>query len=68
MIMIIVLVVLAIFVVPVIFQFLWNITMPEVFGLKTISYWQAFRLLLLAGLIFGVGSLIKLNLIKLNLN
>lgn len=62
MIMIIVVVVLTIFVMPVIFQFLWNITMPEVFGLKTISYWQAFRLLLLAGLIFGAGSLINLNL------
>jgi hypothetical protein len=27
--------------------------MPEVFNLKEISFWQAFRLLLIAGLIFG---------------
>jgi len=35
------------------FQWLWNITMPDVFNLKTINYWQAFRLLLIAGLLFG---------------
>ena len=59
--LIIAIAVLAIFIVPAIFQFLWNITMPEVFGLKVISYWQAFRLLLLAGMIFGAGSLLKFN-------
>lgn len=35
------------------FQWLWNITMPQVFNLKVITYWQAFRLLLLAGMLFG---------------
>ncbi len=34
-------------------HWLWNITMPEVFGLKEITYWQAFRLLIIAGLLFG---------------
>lgn len=34
-------------------KWLWNMTMPEVFGLKVITYWQAFRLLLIAGLLFG---------------
>ena len=34
------------FFVPAVFRFLWNITVPEVFGLRTIRYWQAFRLLL----------------------
>jgi hypothetical protein len=28
-----------------IFQVLWNITVPEIFGLMKIRYWQAFRLL-----------------------
>ena len=35
------------------FQWLWNITMPQVFNLKVITYWQAFRLLLIAGMLFG---------------
>lgn len=34
-------------------QWLWNITIPQVFGLKEITYWQAFRLLIIAGLLFG---------------
>ena len=35
------------------FQWLWNITMPQVFGLKVITFWQGFRLLLIAGMLFG---------------
>jgi hypothetical protein len=27
--------------------------MPELFGLKKVTYWQAFRLLLLAMILFG---------------
>ena len=37
----------------VIFRWLWNTTMPEVFGLKELSFWQAFRIMLLAGILFG---------------
>lgn len=37
---------------------LWNTTMPEVFGLKTISFWQALKLLLIAGILFGAPSAI----------
>jgi len=44
------------------FTWLWNITMPEVFGLKEITFWQAFRLLLLAGFLFGAGSFIHFNI------
>lgn len=25
------------------FQWLWNTRLPELFGLRAISYWQAFR-------------------------
>jgi hypothetical protein len=32
---------------------LWNILMPELFGLKTITYWQAFGIVILGHLIFG---------------
>jgi hypothetical protein len=38
------------------FQWLWNITMPQVFGLNVITFWQAFRLLILAAFLFGTGE------------
>ena len=38
------------------FRWLWNITMPQVFELKTISFWQAFRLLLIASFLFKDGG------------
>lgn len=44
-----------------IFQWLWNITMPEVFGLRRIGFWLAFRLLLIAGFLSS-GSFINFNL------
>jgi hypothetical protein len=31
-----------------VFQLLWNMTMPETFGLKPIRFWVAFRLLLIS--------------------
>ena len=36
-----------------IFQWLWNITMPQIFNLSTITFWEAVRLLILAGILFG---------------
>jgi len=47
------LVILLVFIAAALFQWLWNTTMPEVFNLKMITFWQAFRLLLIAGLLFG---------------
>lgn len=35
------------------FQYLWNTTMPEVFGLGTITYWQSLRLILMAAILSG---------------
>jgi hypothetical protein len=32
---------------------LWNWLMPEIFGLKTVSYWQAWGLLALSCCLFG---------------
>jgi hypothetical protein len=46
-------VVLFVFLVPAIFQWLWNITMPQVFGLRPITYWIAFRLLIVADILFS---------------
>lgn len=34
-------------------QYIWNWLMPELFGLKTIGYWQAFALVILARMLFG---------------
>jgi len=58
------LVILMFFFAPTFFQFLWNITVPEIFGLRTISYWQAFRLLLMAGMLFGAGGFLHFNFNK----
>lgn len=38
-----------------IFQWLWNITMPQAFGLKQIGFWVAFRLLIIAGFLTSGG-------------
>ena len=35
---------------------LWNWLMPELFGLTTISYWQAWGLVLLAHILFKSGG------------
>jgi len=35
---------------------LWNLTLPELFGTKHIEYWQAFRLVLLGNLLFGAPA------------
>jgi hypothetical protein len=44
-----------------IFQWLWNITMPEAFGLRQIGFWVAFRLLLIAGFLTS-GNCVNFNL------
>lgn len=35
------------------FKWLWNTTIPEVFGLKALTFWQAFRILVIVSLLFG---------------
>ncbi len=37
-------------------MWLWNWLMPDLFGLATITYWQAFGLLVLSKIFFGFGS------------
>ena len=41
------------FVVAAVFRWLWNITIPDVFGIKEITYWQGFRMMILALILFG---------------
>ncbi|NJM57985.1 MAG: hypothetical protein HC857_11880 [Synechococcales cyanobacterium RU_4_20] len=43
-------------VVPAILQWLWNTTIPDIFRLPKITYWQALRLLLIASMLFGQGA------------
>ena len=38
------------------FRWIWNMTMPEVFGIKSLTFWQAFRILILASILFGGGT------------
>ena len=35
------------------FMWLWNWLMPDIFGLTTLTYWQAIGLLVMAKLLFG---------------
>jgi Ca2+/H+ antiporter, TMEM165/GDT1 family len=35
------------------FQWLWNILLPEILGVKSINYWQAFGILVLSKILFG---------------
>ncbi|HNW27533.1 MAG TPA: hypothetical protein PKN50_03560 [Spirochaetota bacterium] len=37
-------------------QYLWNWVMPDLFGLKAVTYWQAFALVILAKIFFGSFS------------
>ena len=37
------------------FWWIWNDTIPEVFGLKRITYWQTLRLLIIAALVLNLG-------------
>ena len=48
---VIALVLIAIFVV--IFRWLWNSTMPDVFGVKALSFGQSLKSLILASILFG---------------
>ena len=42
-----------------IFRWLWNTTMPDVFGLKKLGFWQALKILILASLLFGGPRVIE---------
>ncbi|WP_273483326.1 hypothetical protein [Desulforamulus ruminis] len=34
-------------------QLLWNSTIPQIFALKEITFWQSLRLLIIAWILFG---------------
>jgi len=35
------------------FQWLWNMVLPDVLGVKSISYWQSLGILLISKILFG---------------
>jgi len=43
-------------VITLIFRWLWNTTMPDVFGVKSLTFGQAFKILLIASMLFGGGT------------
>lgn len=52
-IMLVMLIIGLFFLVAALLQWLWDITMPDIFQLKQINYRQAFSLLIIAGILFG---------------
>lgn len=52
--------VVVLFALSALLQWLWNITMTKIFGVREITYWEAFRLLIIAGILFG-GSSFRIN-------
>jgi hypothetical protein len=36
-----------------VFMWIWNLVMPDVFGVKSITPWQALGILILASILFG---------------
>lgn len=45
--------IIVLLVVSAILMWLWNTTIPDVFGLKSVTFWQALKLLLIATILFG---------------
>lgn len=44
------------FIIPWIVMLLWNVLIPAIFGLTTITYWQSFGLSILVSFLFGHNS------------
>ena len=43
-------------IITLIFRWLWNTTMPDVFGVKSLTFGQSFKILLIATMLFGGGT------------
>ena len=43
-----------------ILRWLWNITIPDIFQVRRITFWEAFRLLLI-GALLSSGAFIRFN-------
>lgn len=47
--------VIMLFILSGLLMWLWNITITRIFNLREITYWEAFRLLIICSLLFGKG-------------
>ncbi len=52
---VVLLLVVLLFVFPALLMWLWNLTLPQLFGWPRLRYWQAFRLQLISALLFGAA-------------
>ncbi len=43
-------------VITLIFRWLWNTTMPDVFGVKSLTFGQALKIMLISTMLFGGGT------------
>ena len=43
-------------IITLIFRWLWNTTMPDVFGVKSLDFWQALKIMLISTILFGGGT------------
>ena len=48
--------VLVISIITLIFRWLWNTTMPDVFGVKSLTFSQALKIMLISTMLFGGGT------------
>lgn len=55
----ILLLVIILFICSALLMWLWNITITRIFNVREITFWEAFRLMIIAGLLFGRGSITK---------
>lgn len=44
-----------------VFRWLWNTTVPEVFGLKQLDFLQALKILILASILFGAHRTVHMT-------
>jgi hypothetical protein len=65
---VIAMIVLVCLVISALLRWLWNMTIPQVFGLKEITYWQAFRILIIAAILFGTPHNDELRKIREGIN
>jgi hypothetical protein len=49
-----------------IFQWIWNAVIPDVFGIKQITIWQALGILILASILFGGHRVVNLYSVSPN--
>ncbi len=45
-----------------VFRWIWNAVVPEVFGFKRITFWQAIGILVLASILFGGHRVINADM------